>query len=134
MINDFYGYQYSKPITPLLLLKILKTIRRKQIKQLKHITLNGKHFSEKIKKMIELQNATTVIDFLKECNKINNSLYIEFINVLKNTPEDIEFKFDFKNYIPNTFTELFEEINNLLWVTYIYYNNIENNIKHNRKI
>ena len=142
MINDYImDINITKPITPLTSIEDIKNqLEEQQINTIsKHITSEWKDFSEKKfnDKIIQLQNSTTVIDFLKECNKINNSLYIEFINVLKNTPiEDIEFKSDFKNYIPNTtFTELFEEINNIIMGNPILSitNNIENNIKHNRE-
>ena len=142
MTNDYImDIHITNPITQLTSIEDIKSqLEEQQINTIsKHITPEWKNFSEKkIKeKMIQLQESKTVIEFLKECNKINNSLYIDFINVLKDTSiEDIEFKSDFKNYIPNTtFTKLFEEIttiimgNPMLSIT----NNIENNIKHNRE-
>ena len=100
MINDYImDINITKPITPLTSIEDIKKQLEDQQINTKHITPEWKDFSEKKfnDKIIQLENSTTVIDFLKECNKINNSLYIEFINVLKNTPiEDIEFKSDFK--------------------------------------
>ena len=82
--------------------------------------------------MCKLKNSKTVLEFLNNCNKINNVLYIKFLNVLNS---DKTFKYEFKHYIPiKTATILFDKMDNIIQgnVTLSTNNNIINNIIHNR--
>ena len=116
---------------------IIKQLEENQIETIKsYITPEWISFNKNIeKKLADLQKSKTVIDFLMNSNKINNLLYIKFINVLINTPEDkFDFKTNLKNYIPpNIFKTLLDNMNiSIKNQPIANINNIENNIKHNR--
>ena len=81
----------------------------------------------------KLNNSKTVLTFLNNCSKINNALYIKFLNVLNST--EIIFKYEFKHYIPiNLAKNLFNKMNDIIQgnVSLSVNNNIINNIIHNR--
>ena len=126
--------------------ELINLLEEQQIKTIiKHITLTEKQDGEKedwinfpVKKLKEkldkLKNSKTVVEFLLNCNKCNNTLYVKFINILIEQSLNVEFKYDFKNYISNDkFTELLTHMNSFLNGQPISNtNNIENNINHNR--
>lgn len=126
--------------------ELKKLLEEQQIKTIiKHITPTEQQLDEKeewIKfpeaklqeKLKKLQNSKTVIEFLMNCNKINNDLYVKFINILINKDINFELKYEFKNYISNDkFNELLNQMNSFLKGQPISNtNNIENNINHNR--
>lgn len=128
------------------MVELKKLLDEQQIKTIiKHITPTKKqkdeeedwiNFPEKKlqEKLKILQNSKTVIEFLLNCNKFNNTLYVKFINILIEQNIHFEFKYDFKNYISNDkFTELLTHMNSFLNGQPISNtNNIENNINHNR--
>lgn len=91
-----------------------------------------------VEKLKELQNSTTVIEFLSKCFKIKGNLYVKFIEALKdiNEEQNIFSKIDTSiNYFPkNTFEELMNEMNDIMKgkPSLSINNNIESNIKSDR--